>query len=80
MTIRNVSEELSRALEQEKRRRGLSLNRTVLQIIEQSLGVGSADRPSNGIARLAGSWSEEDLRQFELAVAPFEEIDDELWR
>ena len=36
MTIRNVPAELSAALEAEKRRRGLSLNRTVLSLMQAS--------------------------------------------
>ena len=34
----------------------------------------------NGLAGLAGRWSEDELREFERAVAPFEEVDPELWR
>ena len=79
MTIRNVPPELGAALDAEKHRRGLSLNRTVLALIEESLGVGGRTR-SNGLGRLAGSWSEEEFHEFEDAIAPFEEVDEELWR
>ena len=79
MTIRNVSAEIAAALEEEKRRRGLSLNRTVLALIEESLGVNGHIR-SNGLHRLAGTWSVEAFRQFEKAVAPFGEVDTGIWR
>ena len=72
MTIRNVSDELAAALDAEKCRRGLSLNRTVLALMGEALGVPDnrgRDR-SNGLRRLAGSWSEEEYRCFEEAVAP----------
>jgi kynureninase len=65
-------------LEREKRRRGRSLNQTVIDLLGQSLGVEKSR--SNGLGRLAGSWSEGDFREFEHAVAPFEQIDEELWR
>lgn len=39
MTIRGVSVGLAAVLEAKKRRRGLSLNRTVLALIEEGLGV-----------------------------------------
>ncbi len=78
MTIRNVPPELSAALSAEKYRRGLSLNRTVLALMEESLGVGGKVR-SNGLRRLAGNWSEDEFREFENAVAPFGEIDGDLW-
>lgn len=78
ITIRNLPPEVADALEQEKRRRGASLNRTVIELLSQGLGVGSAR--SNGLAALAGSWSEDEFRHFEEAVAPFGEVDPELWR
>ena len=79
LTIRQVPPELADALDEEKRRRGTSLNRTVLDLLTQALGV-RASRRSNGLARLAGTWSEDDLRQFDDAVALTEQIDEELWR
>lgn len=35
---------------------------------------------SNGLGRLAGTWSEDEFRDFERATAQFEEADEELWR
>jgi len=78
LTIRNLPPEVAEALEREKKRRGESLNQTVIDLLGQGLGVGNAR--SNGLARLAGSWTEAELRRFEEAVAPFEAIDPELWR
>lgn len=78
LTIRNLPPEVADALEQERRRRGTSLNQTVIGLLGQGLGVGGPR--SNGLAALAGRWDEEEFRRFEHAVAPFEEIDPELWR
>ncbi len=78
LTIRNVPPQVAEALDREKRQRGESLNQTVLDLLSEGLGVGTTR--SNGLARLAGRWSEAELQEFERAVAPFEEIDDELWR
>lgn len=80
MTIRNVSTELSAALEGERRRRGLSLNRTVLDLLQEALGVFAGASRSNGLRRLAGCWSEDEFRDFEQAIAPFSEVDEDLWR
>lgn len=78
LTIRNLPRDVADALEQEKRRRGESLNQTVIELLTQGLGVRTPR--SNGLARLAGTWNEEEFQEFQHAVAPFEEIDDELWR
>lgn len=80
LSVRNVPPELAAALKKEKTRQGKSLNRTIIDLLRQSLGVGRMARRSNGLARLAGSWSDEDLRRFEDAVAATEEIDEELWK
>lgn len=46
--------------------------------------VGEAPRDlsgrSNGLARLAGTWSAEEFDAFETAVAETERVDEELWR
>jgi hypothetical protein len=80
LTVRDLPPEVAEALEDEKRRRGTSLNRTVIDLLAQGLGVTSAGRRSNGLARLAGTWTAAELARFEEAVAPAEGIDEELWR
>jgi hypothetical protein len=78
LTIRNLPPAVAEALEKEKRKRGRSLNQTVIDLLGQGLGVEVIR--SNGLSALAGSWDEDELRRFEEATAMFEEIDEELWR
>ena len=80
LTVRNIPAELASALRAEKERRRKSLNQTVIDLLRQSLGVGSGRTRSNGLAQLAGSWTAEEHAAFETAVALTEEIDDELWK
>lgn len=80
LTVRGVSEDLSRALREERIRRGTSLNQTVLDLLRRALGLGHGQRYDNGLGELAGTWSEEELREFEAATAAFEQVDEELWR
>ena len=80
MTIRNVPLDMADALEVEKRRRGLSLNRTVLQLIREALGLSGHDQRSNGLRKLSGGWSEDEFLCFEQATASFKEIDGEIWK
>jgi plasmid stability protein len=79
LTVRNLPADLARALEREKARSGASLNQTVIELLRRALGLAEIER-SNGLAALAGTWSAEDLAEFEAAVADFERIDEELWR
>jgi hypothetical protein len=73
-----VPASLAEALEREKRRRGKSLNQTVIDLLGQ--GLGAQGVRSNGLGRLAGGWSEDEFRDFERAIAQFETVDEELWR
>jgi plasmid stability protein len=77
LTIRNLPPNLGEALEREKRRRGKSLNQTVIDLLGQ--GLGAQGVRSNGLGRLAGGWSEDEFREFEQAISPFETVDQELW-
>jgi plasmid stability protein len=76
-SVRNLPDDVSAALEQEKRRRGTSLNQTVIDLLRQSLGVSGTR--SNGLARLAGTWTEAEHRRFLENVQIFEQIDPD-WR
>lgn len=77
LTIRNLPANLAEALEREKRRRGKSLNQTVIDLLGQ--GLGARGVRSNGLGDLAGGWSEDEFREFERATAQFEAVDEELW-
>jgi plasmid stability protein len=79
LTIRNVPAEVAEALDQERHRLRTSLNQTVIDLLRRALGVAGG-RASNGLASLAGTWTEEELKHFEAAVAVTEQIDEELWR
>ena len=80
MTIRNIPTELAQALDRERRKRGTSLNRTVLALLCNALGVPNQAVRSNGLRRLAGTWGEAEHKQFEQAVAPLGEVDEAMWR
>jgi hypothetical protein len=80
LTIRHVPPELANALEDEKRRRRTSLNRTVLDLLAQALGMSHGKRRSNGLRRFSGTWTEDEFEEFEKAVEVMEQVDPELWR
>ena len=78
LTVRNVPPQVSAALEAERKRRGMSLNQTVIDLLGQALAV--TRQRSNGLRRFAGTWSEEEFREFEKATSWSRRIDPELWR
>jgi hypothetical protein len=80
LTLRNVPPAVMRALEREKRHRSTSLNQTAIDALARALGVTPGEPTDNGLAALAGTWSDSDLRDFETATVVFEQVDDEIWK
>lgn len=78
LTIRNVPDDLHEALQRERSRRARSLNQTVVDLLRQRLALETT--PSNGLANLAGTWTDEELQAFERATELLEETDEEVWR
>jgi len=79
LTIRKVPRRLADALDRERRKQDASLNSTVLDLLSRSLGVSEDAPRRNGLAALAGTWTAEDQREFDAALAPFEIVDDDMW-
>ena len=73
-----MPDELLAALKREAKRRNTSLNQTAIELLQQALGVTRTR--SNGIARLAGGYSEAEYEPFLEAIEPFERVEPELWK
>jgi hypothetical protein len=78
LRVRNLPDEWAAGVERQKRRRGMSLNQTVIDLLRQSLGVKGTC--SNGVGRFAGTWSEAEHEEFLSKTWSFEEIDQDLWQ
>lgn len=81
ITLRNIPADLSRRIER-RAKKGLSLNRTVIQILDEALGTSTkrAAKLHHDLDHLAGSWSENEAREFEADLAAQRKIDPELWQ
>ena len=80
LTLRKVPPAIMRALERAKKMTGVSLNQAAIESLGRGLGVADGEPIDNGLSGLAGTWTDRDLRAFEQATAPFERVDDELWK
>ena len=83
LTIR-YDDELSREIETRAEREGLSRNRVVVRLLRKGAGLEIARESKEVIGHsldwFIGSWTEEQAREFEEAIAPLGEIDWELWK
>jgi len=78
LTIRKVSSELDRAIGEECRLKGQSINQTVLDLLQQALGMGPKGRMDNGLGRLAGTWTQQEFLGFRRRTGIFETAGSEL--
>ena len=80
LTVRNLPEDVARELEHERKRRGDSLNRVVINSLRRGLGLGQP-RKSNGLAALAKQWTKREFDAFERHLREIgESIDEDVWR
>jgi hypothetical protein len=82
LTIRSIGSRLRAALEQEATRRGQSLNKTVLALLAERLGLGESAVPVeyDDLDELAGTWSKSEATRFDEALHAQRQVDPELWR
>ena len=82
LSLRIHDDELARRLEQESRRTGTSINSLILQALRSFLGLPGQETAGvhGDLDHLAGTWSEEDAREFSRAVEGFGSIDAERWK
>jgi hypothetical protein len=82
LTIRSVGSRLRAALEQEAARRGQSLNKTVLTLLSERLGLEESATPAqyDDLDELAGTWSKSEANRFDEALHAQRQVDAKLWR
>ena len=82
LTIRSVGSRLRAALEQEAARRGQSLNKTVLALLAERLGLAESAAPVEygDLDELAGTWSKSEAMRFDEALHTQRQVDPKLWQ
>ena len=81
ITLRNIPLKLQEAIRKRAGKEGLSLNRTVLRMLEEAFGERTTSRVElhHDLDHLAGTWSDQEATDFETALAKQRRIDPELW-
>lgn len=80
LTVKQLSDQLLDRLRSQAKKRNLSLNSFVKDVLAQSVGLTPGLREYKDLSDLAGSWTEDEARELERNTRPFREIDEELWR
>jgi hypothetical protein len=76
--IRDVDPVVVENIKLAAKQRKVSVNRLVAETLTECF-AGDALPRYHDLDALAGTWSEEDLREFEEAIEPLTSIDQDLW-
>jgi hypothetical protein len=83
ITIHNIDGQLAELIESTAKAKGTSINKTIQQLLEESLGVkfqGKDSKHRTDFSEFCGLWTKEDLAEFEKRTKEFEEIQPEDWK
>ena len=77
--LRDIDERVAERIKEMARQRGWPLNDVILHLIKQALGLSEPDPPPvpGDIARLLGSWDDEETRAFNEAMQAFTGLPDD---
>lgn len=81
ITLRNLPPEVAHRVSQIAKAKSISLNKAVLGLLEERLGVAKEPRHvHHDLDQFAGIWNAREAAEFEDALASQRTIDDKLWR
>jgi hypothetical protein len=82
ITLRGIDDDLSLALKKAAKREGISVNKKILILLQESLGLKKRNRQRvhHDLDHLAGTWSPEDANEFIEKTKSFNQIDQDLWK
>jgi hypothetical protein len=82
ISVRGVEDKALRKLKETARRRGISLNGLITEMLNEGTGQKRAVTPveHDDLDRLAGTWTTQETREFQDATATSGQVDEKLWR
>ena len=82
ITLRGVDDDLRLALKKAAKREGISVNKKILFLLQETLGLKKINhqRVHHDLDHLAGTWGPEDANDFIEKTKSFNQIDADLWK
>jgi hypothetical protein len=75
ITLRNIPQAVEVAIRGIAAKNGESLNKTIIALLQKSLGLDVADGKKRDLSKLAGTWTKQDELEFNKNIDIFEKID-----
>lgn len=83
LTIRGFDDELANRIRQLASREGVSLNRAVLRLLREGVGLEDrkrGDTVGSSLDHLIGTWTCEEAAEMDRALEDLSHIDEALWK
>jgi hypothetical protein len=83
ITLRDVPPELARLIRRRAEQEKMSLNKTVVRLLEEGTGLLQKKKGKtlyDDLDALAGAWTQKEARDFEQALEKQRAIDLDLWK
>ena len=79
ITLRNVPPAIAEAIAARAREKGLSINKTVVGMLEEFIGSRGKKKRHHDLDSFRGSWTAEEADEMDKAIAEQRRPDPELW-
>ncbi len=80
MTIRNIPDEVASFLSERSAKEGRSMNAVTVSLLTRAAGLEPEHRKRRDLSWLTGSWTKEESRRFDDAVADCRIVREEDWK
>lgn len=80
INIRNIEDSIYKQLKHESKKRGLSINKCLLQIIDRFFRKNKKEVEYHDLDDFFGTWTEEDYRLIKDGSEQARKIDEEIWK
>jgi hypothetical protein len=79
ISVRNIPEKLDKQLRKLSRKNHVSLNKTIILLLEKALGLNKDKDKVRRLSHLAGTWTQSEAKEFESHIQIFNKVDKEIW-
>ena len=84
ITIRDIPSEIEKVVRRESEKKGLSLNRAFISLLEKAVGInakgGKIKTLHHDLDCFSGIWTEEDEKIFKKSMDFQRKVDEDLWK
>jgi hypothetical protein len=82
ITLRNLPPAVARAVRDRAQADGVSLNKAVIRLLEEALGLSRTKRPKvkHDLSEFVGAWSDEEAEEMMRLLREQRQIEPEMWK